>query len=148
LDTSQDILIQDNKINDKSSTNANTSKKSDDAVETGIFMSDSLNVQIDIITQIWHNRTFTEMDCNKSRKHDTYLNNSNNKINNMSKLKSEEIKESHNKNNVHSKIIINSPPKRKLQKGRKGSSNGDLDINGKYDDKISKQLNFDNLKII
>jgi len=55
----------------------------------------------------------------------------------MSKLKSEEIKESHNKNNVHSKIIINSPPKRKLQKGKKGSSSGDLDINGKYDDEIS-----------
>jgi len=77
------------------------------------------------------------MDSNKSKKHDTCLNDSNNKINNMSKLKSEEIKESHNKNNVHSKIIINSPPKRKLQKGKKGSSSGDLYINGKYDDEIS-----------
>jgi len=88
------------------------------------------------------------MDSNKKRKHDSCLNDSNNKINNMSKLKSEEVKESHNKNNVHSKIIINSPPKRKLQKEKKDSSNGDLDINSKYDDKISKQLNFDNLKII
>jgi len=55
LDTSPETLMQD-KMNDKSSkssTNADTSKKSEVAVETGIFMSDSLNVQIDIITQIW-----------------------------------------------------------------------------------------------
>jgi len=54
LDTSQDTLIQD-KMNDKSSkssTNADTSKKSKVAVETGIFMFNSLNIQIDIITQI------------------------------------------------------------------------------------------------
>jgi len=54
LDTSQDALMQDkmNNKSSKSSTNADISKKSEVVVEIGIFMSDSLNVQIDIITQI------------------------------------------------------------------------------------------------
>lgn len=55
----------------------------------------------------------------------------------MSELRSEKVKQSPNKNNVYSKVT-NSSPKQNLQKEKKGSSNGDLDISSKYDDRISK----------
>lgn len=80
------------------------------------------------------------MDSNK-RKHDICLKKSNNKA---SKLKTKEVKKSPSKNNAHSKDVTSSSPKQKLQKEKKGSSKGDLDMSDKHD-KISKQLNFNNL---
>lgn len=77
------------------------------------------------------------MDSNKSRKYNTYLKESNIKT---TKLKSEEMKKSPSKSNTHSKVV--SPSK---QKEKKGGSNGDLDISDKHD-KISKQLNLNNLR--
>lgn len=69
---------------------------------------------------------------------------SNNKIKDTSKLKSEEMKKSPSKNNVYSKVVTSSSPKRKLQKEKKDSSNGDLDISDEYDGRTSKKLKLDN----
>lgn len=80
------------------------------------------------------------MHSNKNGKHDTCLKDSNNKINeNKSKLKIEEKKSGNN--SAHSKIVTSSP-KQKLRKEKKDSFN-DLNISYKYDDKMSKELNFD-----
>lgn len=62
----------------------------------------------------------------------------------MSKLKSEKMKKSPSKNNVYSKVVTSSSPKRKLQKEKKDSSNGDLDISDEYDSRPSKKLKLDN----
>lgn len=72
------------------------------------------------------------MVSNKNRKHSNGLKDLNSQTNNTYELKSEEVKQSPNKNNVYSKVT-NSSPKQNLQKEKKGSSNGDLDINSKYD---------------
>lgn len=79
----------------------------------------------------------------KKRKYDICLKESNNKTN---KLKSEQVRKSPRKNNVHSKVVTSSPPRKKLQKEKKGSSNGSIIISDKSDDKISKRSNFDNLR--
>lgn len=117
LDVFQDTLLQDNKKKAKSNTkSADTPKKSKAAVKT-------------------------EVNSNKSRKHETCsLEDSKSKINSTSKLRSEEVKKSPIKNNVHSKVA--SPSK---QKEKKGSFNGDLDISDKFT-KTSKQLSLDNSK--
>lgn len=75
----------------------------------------------------------------KKRKYDTCLKESNNKT---TELKSEAVKKSPSKNNVHSKVVTSSPLKKKLQKEKKDSSNESLNISDKYDDKISKRSNF------
>lgn len=77
------------------------------------------------------------MASNKNRKHNNGLKECDSITNNMSELRSEKVKQSPNKNNVYSKVT-NSSPKQNLQKEKKGSSNGDLDISSKYDDRISK----------
>lgn len=82
------------------------------------------------------------MDSDKSRKHNTCLKESNK----TGKVKSEEVKISPSKNNARSKVVISSPPKQKLQKEKEGGSNRDLEISDEHDDKISKQLNFKNLR--
>lgn len=63
--------------------------------------------------------------------------------NKTSKSKLEELKNSSSKNNTHSKVITSSSPKQKKKKNDR--FDGNLDINDKHD-KISKQLNFNNLK--
>lgn len=54
------------------------------------------------------------------------------------------MKKSPSKNNVYSKVVTSSSPKRKLQKEKKDSSNGDLDISDEYDGRTSKKLKLDN----
>ncbi|KAG5345632.1 RFC1 factor, partial [Acromyrmex heyeri] len=112
LDTVQysdtDTLIQDKRKGKSNIKNVDSPKKSEAAVKT-------------------------EVASNKNRKHNNGLKDCNNKINNMSELRSEEAKESPNKNNVYSKVT-NSSPKQNLQKEKRGSSNGDLDISKKDKD--------------
>ncbi|XP_011874559.1 PREDICTED: replication factor C subunit 1 isoform X2 [Vollenhovia emeryi] len=83
----------------------------------------------------------TEASSNK-RKYDAC---SKEAINKTSKLNPEEMKILPSKNSINSKDIKSSP-KQKLQSERKGGFNIDLSISDKRDDKISKQLNSDNLR--
>lgn len=52
LDASQGISVQDTKKDTSSTKNVDTLKKSEAAVKTGMIMSNSLNIQLDIVTQI------------------------------------------------------------------------------------------------
>ncbi|XP_018342297.1 PREDICTED: replication factor C subunit 1 isoform X3 [Trachymyrmex septentrionalis] len=107
LDVVQDTLIQDKQKGKNNIKNVDSPKKSEAAVKT-------------------------EVASNKNRKHNNGLKDCNNKTNNTSELKSEEVKSS-NKNNVYSKVT-NSSSKQNLQKEKKGSSNEDLDISKKDKD--------------
>lgn len=83
------------------------------------------------------------MDSNENGKHDTCLKGTNNKTNGSKSILKTEKKRSPGKNNAYSKVVTSSPHK---QKKKKDSFNKDLDISDKYNDKVCKELNFDNSK--
>ncbi|XP_011631850.1 replication factor C subunit 1, partial [Pogonomyrmex barbatus] len=118
LNTSQCTRVEDMK-KDKSSKNANISKK-----------SEKVEIKIE--------------DSNKDKdiSKDTH-----NKINKTNKLQTEEVKIFPNKNDIHSKVVISSPSKQKLQKRQKDNFDEVLDTKNKYNNKPSKQLNFDKMKL-
>ncbi|XP_018357397.1 PREDICTED: replication factor C subunit 1 isoform X2 [Trachymyrmex cornetzi] len=109
LDVVHDTLIQDKQKSKSNIKNMNSPKKLEAAVKT-------------------------EVVSNKNRKYNNSLKDCDNKTNDTSEQKCEDVKQSPNKNNVYSKVI-NSSPKQNLQKEKKGSLNGDLDISNKDTEK-------------